>query len=291
MNIKHLSILCTLAFSYLTINAQSKPKPKAKPMVKKETKKPIKLNSKKTKMNDTITTPSGLKYTITRKNPTGKQPVKGDKIKAHYTGTLLNGKKFDSSRDKNQPFSFNVGDSQVIQGWDEGFLYLRTGETATLIIPSELGYGGQDMGDIPPNSTLIFDVELLEVAEKINYTPYDGTGKDTITTASGLQYIIIDKGDVTKPATSATTASIHYAGYLMDGKKFDSSFDRGESFDLPVQNPGVIQGWKEMILLMNKGMKVRAILPANIAYGSRGAGGVIPPNAPLIFDMFLMDLN
>ncbi len=242
-------------------------------------------------MNDTITTPSGLKYIITKKNPTGKQPVAGDKIKAHYTGTLVNGKKFDSSRDRGQPFSFNVGTGQVIQGWDEGFLNLRVGETATLVIPSNLGYGSQENGDIPANSTLIFDVELLDIAEKISYAPYDGTGKDTITTASGLQYIVIDKGDVTKPATSGTNASMHYAGYLMNGKKFDSSFDRDESFDLPVQNANVIQGWKEMLLLMNKGMKVRAILPANIAYGERGAGGVIPPNAPLIFDMFLMDLN
>ena len=258
---------------------------------KKSKKTETALNVIKPMTNDTITTPSGLKYIITNKNPAGLKPNSGDKIDAHYTGTLLNGKKFDSSKDRNQPFSFNVGTGQVIQGWDEGFLYLREGETATLIIPASLGYGSQDMGDIPPNSTLIFDVELVKVYPKIQYTPYDGIGKDTITTASGLKYIIIDKGDITKPAKSGTMASMHYAGFLLNGVKFDSSFDRDQTFDLPVQNAGVIQGWKEMLLLMNKGMKVRAILPPGLAYGSRGAGGVIPPNATLIFDMFLADLK
>jgi peptidylprolyl isomerase len=81
----------------------------------------------------------------------------------HYVGTLENGTKFDSSRDRNTPFEFTLGTGQVIQGWEQGILGMKTGEIRKLIIPSELGYGASGQGPIPPNSTLIFEVELLRI--------------------------------------------------------------------------------------------------------------------------------
>lgn len=107
-----------------------------------------------------VKTPSGLMIYVTKEG-TGAQPRNGEYVTAHYTGTLLNGMKFDSSRDRNQPFTFQIGVGQVIKGWDEGFLNMKVGSKAILIIPAEIGYGAQDMGNIPPNSTLVFDVELL----------------------------------------------------------------------------------------------------------------------------------
>lgn len=241
-------------------------------------------------VNDTITTSTGLRYVITKRNPSGQKPAKGDQVEAHYTGTLTNGKKFDSSKDRNQTFSFILGAQQVIAGWDEGFSYLKTGETATLIIPSNLGYGGQDLGDIPPNSTLIFVVELVSIKKPVAYTEYSGKGKDTITLKSGLRYIVINPGDLTKKAKEGQTASIYYAGYLTTGEKFDGNFGGFEPFKLPVVGAGVIGGWREILPLMNKGMKIRVIIPSNLAYGEKGYPGVIPPNATLIFDMYLEDL-
>jgi peptidylprolyl isomerase len=110
-----------------------------------------------------VTTPSGLKY-IEIKEGTGATPKPRQTVVVHYTGTLENGKKFDSSRDRGQPFSFNIGVGQVIKGWDEGLSTMKVGGQRQLIIPPELGYGARGAGGvIPPNATLIFDVELLDV--------------------------------------------------------------------------------------------------------------------------------
>lgn len=110
-----------------------------------------------------IETESGLKY-VDVEVGTGATPQPGQTVVVHYTGTLENGTKFDSSRDRNSPFSFKIGMGQVIQGWDEGLSTMRVGGKRQLIIPPELGYGARGAGGvIPPNATLLFDVELLRI--------------------------------------------------------------------------------------------------------------------------------
>ena len=109
-----------------------------------------------------VKTASGLMFVVTKEGQ-GNKPVRGNLVKAHYTGMLMNGQKFDSSVDRGQPFEFRVGTHQVIAGWDEAFLDMKKGEKRTLIIPSKLGYG--DAGSppvIPPKATLVFDVELID---------------------------------------------------------------------------------------------------------------------------------
>ncbi len=114
-------------------------------------------------LDKAISTPSGLKY-LDIKEGEGESPETGKTVTVHYTGSLENGKKFDSSRDRGQPFSFKIGVGQVIKGWDEGVASMKVGGQRVLIIPSDLGYGARGAGGvIPPNATLIFDVELLEV--------------------------------------------------------------------------------------------------------------------------------
>jgi peptidylprolyl isomerase len=111
----------------------------------------------------TVTTASGLKY-IDEVVGTGASPTKGKKVTVHYTGTLTDGKKFDSSVDRGQPFSFVIGVGQVIAGWDEGVASMKVGGKRKLMIPSKLGYGARGAGGvIPPNADLNFDVELLGV--------------------------------------------------------------------------------------------------------------------------------
>lgn len=116
---------------------------------------------------DAVTTASGLRYTDEVVG-TGPEPQKGQTVVVQYTGWLdeggQRGKKFDSSRDRNQPFSFRLGVGQVIAGWDQGVATMHVGGRRTLVIPAELGYGARGAGGaIPPNATLIFDVELLEI--------------------------------------------------------------------------------------------------------------------------------
>jgi len=109
---------------------------------------------------DAITTPSGLKYVVVEEGA-GETPASGTVVTVHYTGKLLSGKKFDSSIDRGQPIDFPVGKGQVIKGWDEALLGMKKGEKRVLIIPSHLGYGPSGRGPIPPNATMIFDVELV----------------------------------------------------------------------------------------------------------------------------------
>jgi FKBP-type peptidyl-prolyl cis-trans isomerase FkpA len=95
---------------------------------------------------------------------TGAEAKAGDTVSVHYTGTLVSGEKFDSSLDRGTPFTFTVGQGDVIRGWDEGVAGMKVGGKRKLIIPPELGYGAQGAGNvIPPNATLVFEIELLEI--------------------------------------------------------------------------------------------------------------------------------
>lgn len=113
--------------------------------------------------DDLTTTPSGLQYRDDQVG-TGETARSGDRVSVHYTGRLLDGTKFDSSRDRGNPFEFDLGAGRVIRGWDEGVAGMKVGGRRTLVIPPELGYGSRGAGRvIPPGATLVFDVELLAV--------------------------------------------------------------------------------------------------------------------------------
>ena len=186
-----------------------------------------------------VTTESGLKYVdIVEGN--GEFPLVGDKVKVHYTGTLEDGTKFDSSRDRDRPFEFTIGVGRVIKGWDEGVASMKVGGKRKLTIPPELGYGSRNMGTIPSNSTLLFDVELIEIKQKFVDTDFSLPGKEEIT-ESGLRMIIHKEGNGQIPI-SGQTVKVHYTGILENGTQFDSSHDRGRPFSFQLGQGRVIKG-------------------------------------------------
>jgi len=234
------------------------------------------------------TTASGLQYVVVEEGA-GEQAVPGDIVQVHYTGRLEDGVQFDSSHDRGAPFTFKLGAGRVIPGWDEGIALMKVGGKSKLIIPPHLGYGEQGSGNvIPPNATLYFDVELVNI---LSPTPMKVNEADYVTTDSGLKYYDIQEGIGVSPQPGQQ-AVVHYTGWLEDDTRFDSSFDRGQPFVFPVGQGRVIQGWDEGVASMKVGGKRQLVVPPELGYGQEGAGGgVIPPNAVLIFEVELLDVQ
>jgi peptidylprolyl isomerase len=215
----------------------------------------------------------------------GAEAQAGQSVTVHYTGWLYDaaapdnkGAKFDSSLDRNEPFDFPLGGGRVIKGWDEGVQGMKEGGLRTLVIPPEMGYGARGAGDvIPPNATLVFEVKLLKVIRTEMVDTKIGEG----TEAQAGQYV-----------------TVHYTGWLFDknapenkGAKFDSSRDRDEPFDFPLGEGHVIQGWDMGVQGMKVGGQRTLVIPPEMGYGRRGAGGVIPGNATLVFEVELLDVQ
>ncbi len=160
-NLVHTKIPVTLGLLLLALVACNKDDNDAEKKIKESNER---LAAYITENNITVEpTASGL-YFIEIQKGNGYMPKKGQRVQVHYTGTLLDGTKFDSSIDRNQPFSFTLGSGQVIAGWDEGLLMMEEGGKARLILPQHLGYKDKAMSGIPAYSPLIFDVELLKIS-------------------------------------------------------------------------------------------------------------------------------
>jgi peptidylprolyl isomerase len=236
-------------------------------------------------MSNTTTTASGLIYEDLVIG-SGEAAQAGRSVQVHYTGWLTTGEKFDSSVDRNEPFGFPLGAGHVIPGWDEGVQGMLVGGKRKLTIPSDLAYGDEGAGGvIPPNATLVFEVELLAIEPGL-----DMTMNNPITTASGLTYddSVLGSGALAK---AGQYVSVHYTGWLTTGEKFDSSKDRNEPFSFPLGGRRVIAGWDEGAAGMKVGGTRKLLIPAELGYGARGAGGVIPPNATLVFEVELIDVQ
>ena len=230
-----------------------------------------------------VTTDSGLKY-YDIKVGEGDPPPAGAKVKVHYTGWLMDGTIFDSSVRRGKPAAFRL--DRVIKGWTEGVGSMRKGGKRKLTIPSDLAYGSRARPKIPADSTLIFEVELLDIVQPPK--PSDVEGLKLVTTDSGLKYYDIKVGTGDGPSPTSTVV-VHYSGWLKDGTLFDSSVERGQPISFPLN--GVIKGWTEGVGSMKVGGKRQLIIPPELGYGAQGAKGAIPPNATLTFDVELIDIK
>lgn len=210
----------------------------------------------------------------------------GSRISVHYTGWLASGRKFSSSKDFGKPLATILGGGRLINGWEIGLDGMTPGSVRWLKISPSMGYGAKSYSAIPPNSTLIFRVEMANaevdeaLVETMDFFP-DVEKLDLKDGPEGLKYAIVREGEG-EGAAVGENVRVHYTGFLSDGKKFDSSRDRGQIFNFPLGKGNVIRGWDLGVEGMKPGEKRVLVIPPELGYGSRG-GGPIPGNATLVF--------
>ncbi len=224
------------------------------------------------------TTASGLAYRVLKPGTGKAHPAATDLVKVHYSGWSTDGKMFDSSVVRGEPTSFAL--NGVIAGWTEGVQLMVEGEKTRFWIPEDLAYKGRSGA---PRGMLVFDVELLDIAESPK-TPPDvaSPAEDCKRKASGLAYKVLQPGKGTRHPARTSRVTVHYSGWTTDGKMFDSSITRGQPATFALD--GVIPGWTEGVQLMVEGEKTRFWIPEELAYkGSQGA-----PQGMLVFDVELI---
>lgn len=194
-----------------------------------------------------------------------------------------------SSIEFGQPVKFKLGDSAFIKGVDEGIVGMKVGGTRTIIIPSKKAYGELGFGPVPPNSSLKVVINLVDVKDIIAAKMWDIDSTKIVTSKSGLKYVILLPGTGEK-ADSADLITVHYTGFLTNGKIFDSSVERDEPFKFRLKLQPVIPGWEEGIQLLAKGGKAKFIIPPALGYGAIPVGS-IPPNSTLIFDVEVLNVE
>jgi len=223
-------------------------------------------------------TKTGLEYCVLRKGrPGGHKPVNGDIVKVHYSGWLLNGKQFDTSKKRGKAFSFPVGRGMVIMGWDEGVQLMTEGSIYKFKIPYEMAYGEQGRPPvIPAKAPLIFEIELLEVISRPKMIPLDA--KLAKKAESGLQYQVLDPGKGA-PIADGDWVTFKLAFFDLKGKLLDWSEEMYQRQGRYPQGPiGKMRlpFLNEAMKLVKPGGKIRCRVPMALSFGSNP-----PPNIPV----------
>ncbi|KAL2965793.1 hypothetical protein AAZX31_16G081100 [Glycine max] len=214
----------------------------------------------------------GLKKKLLKEGEGWDTPEAGDEVQVHYTGTLLDGTKFDSSRDRGTPFSFTLGQGQVIKGWDQGIITMKKGENALFTIPAELAYGESGSPPtIPPNATLQFDVELL------SWTSVKDICKD-----GGLFKKILTEGEKWENPKDPDEVLVKYEAHLEDGTLVAKS----DGVEFTVNDGHFCPAFSKAVKTMKKGEKVLLTVKPQYGFGEKGKPahgdeGAVPPNATL----------
>jgi FKBP-type peptidyl-prolyl cis-trans isomerase len=234
-----------------------------------------------------VATESGLRYAFLSDGD-GETPDFGSTVTVHFKLWLEDGSLLADSYASSQPAPFTLGAEEIIAAWDEMAALMRVGDVVQMIVPPELGLGAAGGGPIPPDATLIFELELLDF-QPPPPPPTEVDEESFIETESGLRYVFLEEADGPL-AASGDSVTVNYAGWLTNTIQFDNSYDRGEPFTLVADTGSVIPGWDEMLLLMPQGSKVQVYIPGDLAYGASGRPG-IPPNATLIFEIELLEVS
>ncbi len=254
-------------------------------------------------------------YVVIEKEGSGDFIKPSFEVTMNYDKYILNGPKYDSNIDSifnhQTPLKVNIGQRQLLAGWEEGLKEFKKGSKGQIFIPSKLAYGGNKFGvrandTIPANSIIRLEVEILDVVDLATIARQLAEKQDNeiqiflktnnltgVKTNSGLYYVITKEGTGNSPAVG-DEVSMNYTGMFLDGNKFDSNLDSSFGHVTPLNFPlgqgRVIRGWDEGIMLLKKGTKAKFILPSAIGYGANGSGK-IPANTILQFDVELLDFK
>jgi peptidylprolyl isomerase len=211
---------------------------------------------------------------------TGREAKTGDTLIVEYTAWVYGiSQPFEKSILHEKPFEFVLGKGEVIAGWDQGLAGMKVGGERKLIIPPDMAYGAEGTARIPPNATLVFEVELLDVITPLAELP------PTSVKELKVENLVVGTGT---EARVGNTITVHYTGWLEDGTRFDSSLDRGEPIEFVLGNGQVIAGWEQGLIGMKVGGKRKLTIPPDLGYGAKGKRKYIPPNAALIFEVELL---
>lgn len=234
-------------------------------------------------------TPSGVKYWDIKVGD-GDVVKSNDEVRARFTGWRLDGWMFDTTEFDKRPRAFRLWESRVIAGWRHGIPGMRVGGKRRLEIPSELAYGSVDRSPkIPPNSTLIFEIDLVETTTPTSLpTQSKVVGLKKKTTESGLIFWDIQEGGGEFPEPTSTV-TVHYTIWLKDGAIQDTTEMSGSPRRLPLKI--LFAGMKETISTMKPGGIRQVKIPPTLAYGEQGQLPGIPPNATLLLEIQLIDVE
>ncbi|XP_042253510.1 peptidyl-prolyl cis-trans isomerase FKBP10 [Thunnus maccoyii] len=206
-----------------------------------------------------------------------REVKEGDNVRYHYNATFVDGKTFDSSHQRGAPTVGLIGEGRLIAGVEKGLHGMCVNERRSITVPSHLAYGSTGAGDVvPPDTTLVFDIHLLDLWNKA-----DMVVTKTITTPK----------DCKRSVMRTDFVRYHFNGTLLDGTAFDSSYARKQTHDSLVGEGWLIKGMDEGLLGMCVGEIRNILIPPFKAYGEKGSGTEIPPQATLVFDVLLVDIH
>ncbi len=238
---------------------------------------------------DAETTASGLVSKVIQKGTGDKNPAGNDLVTMHFSVWSADGNLLESSKLQGDPITA-APEKLQIPGWKEGVMLMVEGESRRLWIPEKLAFGENPPQGAPKGIICMeLEVTAIKAMPKPPEVPSDvaAAPADAEKTASGLASKVLTKGTGTKKPKATDTVEVHYSGWTLDGKMFDSSVVRGETTSFPLN--GVIKGWTEGLQLMVEGEKRRFWIPADLAYGETPGGG--RPGGMLCFDVELVKIK